>query len=165
MPSNQQQALMECGCCGGDRCPCCLGWPLTRSANIYFTSIESGLNDCVPIILAQEYSDVFGCVGTPEYPVFQNVGNKLYVRVVCSESTNAWVVEYKSLATGMVGDDPDTGDWIVVVYDFTCPDCDDAIDGVAYGSFDFVGVHACETSGGLVSFDVLIHADVEVQCV
>ena len=89
----------------------------------------------------------------------------MYVRVVCSTETLAWVVEYKSLATGMIANDVNTGTWVPVVYDFTCPDCADAIDGVAYGSFDFVAVHGCETSGGFVTFDVLVHAEVEVQCV
>jgi hypothetical protein len=149
-----------------DGCPCCPGWPLERSANIYFASIEQSVNDCVPIIALQEYSDIFGCLGTAlNYNIFQNVGNFLFVRVVCDPETLAWVVEYKSLATGMVANDPDTGSWVEVVFDFVCPDCSDAIDGVAYGSFDFVAVHACETSGGLVSFNVLVHADVEVQCV
>ena len=87
------------------------------------------------------------------------------MRVVCNPDTLAWVVEYKSLATGMVANDPDTGSWVTVVYDFACPDCADSIDGVAYGTFDFVAVHACETSGGLVTFNVLVHADVEVQCI
>jgi hypothetical protein len=153
-------------CCAGDGCPCCPGWPLERSANIYFSSIEETVNDCVPIIALQEYSDTFGCTGTAlNYPIFQNVGNLLFVRVVCDPETQAWVVQYKSLATGMTANDPDTGSWVTVVYDFVCPDCADAIDGVAYGSFDFVAVHACETSGGLVTFNVLVHADVEVQCV
>jgi hypothetical protein len=149
-----------------DGCPCCPGWPLERSANIYFSSIEQSVNDCVPIIALQEYSDIFGCSGTAlNYNIFQNVGNFLFVRVVCNPDTLAWVVEYKSLATGMVANDPDTGSWVEVVFDFVCPDCADSIDGVAYGSFDFIAVHACETSGGLVSFNVLVHADVEVQCV
>jgi hypothetical protein len=76
-----------------------------------------------------------------------------------------WKIEYKSLATGMTGNDVSTGEWVEVVYDFECPDCADAVDGVAYGTFDFVAVNACETSGGLVNFNVLVHADVEVQCV
>lgn len=155
----------RCSCEQTEGCPCCPGWPLERSADIYFASIEATVNDCVPIIALQEYSDTFGCTGTTPYPIFQNVGNLLYVRVVCDPDTLAWVVEYKSLATGMVANDVNTGTWVAVVYDFICPDCADAIDGVAYGSFDFVAVHACETSGGLVTFDVLVHADVEVQCV
>jgi formylglycine-generating enzyme required for sulfatase activity len=157
----------QCSCDQSvDGCPCCPGWPLERSANIYFASIEQSVNDCVPIIALQEYSDIFGCSGTAlNYNIFQNVGNFLFVRVVCNPDTLAWVVEYKSLATGMVANDPDTGSWVEVVFDFVCPDCADSIDGVAYGSFDFIAVHACETSGGLVSFNVLVHADVEVQCV
>jgi len=156
----------KCGCAASEGCPCCPGWPLEKSANIYFSSIEESVNDCVPIIALQEYSDTFGCTGTAlNYPIFQNVGNLLFVRVTCDPETLEWIVEYKSLATGMVANDPDTGTWVPVVYDFVCPDCADAIDGVAYGSFDFVAVHACETSGGLVTFNVLVHADVEVQCV
>lgn len=156
----------QCACEQPDGCPCCPGWPLERSANIYFTSIEQSVNDCVPIIDEQEYSDIFGCVGTAlNYPIFQNVGNLLFVRVVCDPDTLAWKVEYKSLATGMVANNPDTGTWVEVVFDFSCPDCADAVGGVAYGTFDFIAVHACETSGGLVTFNVLVHADVEVQCV
>jgi hypothetical protein len=159
-------ACKQCACEQPDGCPCCPGWPLERSANIYFTSIEQSVNDCVPIIDEQEYSDTFGCVGTAlNYPIFQNVGNLLFVRVVCDPDTLAWKVEYKSLATGMVANNPDTGTWVEVVFDFSCPDCADAIGGVAYGTFDFIAVHACETSGGLVTFNVLVHADVEVQCV
>lgn len=159
-------ACKWCDCVAGDGCPCCPGWPLERSANIFFTSIESGTNDCVPIVAEQYYSDTFTCTGTAlNYPIFQNVGNFLYVRVVCDPDTLAWTVQYKSLATGMIANDPDTGTWVTVSYDFTCPDCANAIGGIAYGSFDFIGVHGCETSGGLVSFNVLVHADVEVQCV
>lgn len=155
----------KCGCEKADGCPCCPGWPLERSADIYFASIEESISDCGSIIALQEYSDTFGCTGTSAYPVFQNVGNLLYVRVICDPETLAWVVEYKSLATGMVANNPETGTWVPVVYDFTCPDCADAVDGVAHGSFDFIAIHACETSGGTVSFNVLVHADIEVQCV
>jgi len=51
----------KCGCAASEGCPCCPGWPLEKSANIYFSSIEESVNDCVPIIALQEYSDTFGC--------------------------------------------------------------------------------------------------------
>jgi hypothetical protein len=151
-------------CCGGDRCKCCLGWPLSRSAQIHFTSIEESINDCTPIIQTWEFSDIFKCTGNELYPIYNNPGNAIFVRVTCDEETNTWKIEYKSYATGMIGSDPETGSWVEVAYDFTCPDCADAVDGVATGTFDFVAVQGCETSGGLVTFNVLVHADVEVQC-
>ena len=43
-------ACKQCACEQPDGCPCCSGWPLERSANIYFSSIEETVNDCVPII-------------------------------------------------------------------------------------------------------------------
>jgi hypothetical protein len=158
------QAIMECGCCG-DRCKCCPGWPLDRSAQIHFTSTEQAVNDCTPIIQIWEFSDIFSCTGNEFYPIYDATNFALFVRVICDETTNTWKIEYKSYATGMVGVDPLTGSWVEVAYDFVCPDCDDAVDGVATGTFDFVAVNGCETSGGLVTFNVLVHADVEVQCV
>lgn len=152
-----------CGCC--NRCPCCLGWPLSRSAQIHFTSVEESTNDCIAIIQVWEFSDIFTCTGNDLYPIYNNPGNAIFVRVVCDESTNTWKIEYKSFATGMTSSDPNTGSWVEVVYDFECPDCANAIDGVAYGHFDFVAVNGCETSGGVVLFNVLVHAVVEVQCV
>jgi len=157
----------KCGCDEGDNCPCCPGWPLERSANIFFSSIEETGTDCNGTPTIQEFSDTFGCTGTAlNYNIYSNVGNFLFVRVVCDPDTLAWVVEYKSPATGMTGNDPDTGSWVAVVYDFVCPDCADAIDGVAHGTFDFVAVTQCEISGPtIITFNVLVHADVEVQCV
>ena len=165
MPSNQQQALLECGCGCGDRCKCCPGWPLERSAQIHFTSTEQAVNDCTPIVQIWEFSDIFSCTGNEFYPIYDATNFALFVRVICDETTNTWKIEYKSYATGMVGVDPLTGSWVEVAYDFVCPDCDDAVDGIATGTFDFVAVNGCETSGGLVTFNVLVHADVEVQCV
>jgi hypothetical protein len=151
-------------CCGGDRCPCCLGWPLSRSAQIHFTSTEESINDCRPIIQVWEFSDLFDCTGNDLYPIYDATALAIFVRVNCDTETLEWKVEYKSAATGMVGNDTSTGTWVQVAYDFDCPDCADAIDGVAYGTFDFVAVNQCETSGGPVTFNVLVHADVEVQC-
>jgi hypothetical protein len=156
---------LECCTCIGNRCPCCLGWPLERSAQIHFTSTEQSVNDCTPIIQVWEYSDLFDCTGNELYPIYNNPQNAIFVRVVCDTATNTWKIEYKSFATGMTSSDPLTGDWVEVVYDFSCPDCADAIDGVAYGTFDFIAVNGCETSGGLVTFNVVVHAEVEVQCV
>jgi len=152
-------------CCGVSGCNCCPGWPLERSAQIHFTSMEAAINDCTPIIQTWEFSDIFSCTGNDLYPIYDATGLAVFVKVNCNTETNEWTITYKSAATGMTSNDPDTGSWVEVVYDFECPDCANAIDGIAYGTFDFIAVNACETSGGLVNFNVLVHADVEVQCV
>lgn len=165
MAGNLLEAVLNCGCCAQDGCPCCPGWPLERSGQIHFTSTEESVNDCRPIVQIWEFSDLFDCTGNELYPIYDATGLAVLVRVICDTQTLAWKIEYKSLATGMLSNNPATGEWVEVVYDFTCPDCAEAVAGVAYGSFDFVAVNGCETSGGMVFFNVIVHAIVEVQCV
>ncbi len=92
----------------------------------------------------------------------------IYVRMICNRETLTWTIEYKSFATGTGSSDSETWSWVEVANNFTCPDCADAIDGVAYATFDFVAVNGCEISrppsGELVNFNVLIHAEVELSC-
>lgn len=155
---------MSC-CCGA--CPCCLGWPSTSSGGIVWTAV-SDASDCGASAEDGSSQD-FGCTGSPEDEIgtlIFSAYTDLYVRVFCDFATGIWKVQYRSGTTGP-GDCevPAADEWIDVVYDFVCPDCEDAIDGVAYGTIDFIAVMCCEISGPtIVTFNVTVHADIEIPC-
>ena len=166
MPGNIMQAVLECGCCGG--CPCCPGWPLTASGSIRWRA-TSPTSDC-GAGGTQEVTGDFGCLGTPEDDIgtliFQ-VETNLYVRVWCDYETLEWHVQYRSGATGVLGEctTPASATWLDVAYVFVCPDCADAIGGIATGTIDFIAVMCCEISGPtIVNYNVTVHADVEISC-
>tara|TARA_R110000868_G_scaffold181964_1_gene422953 strand:+ start:480 stop:986 length:507 start_codon:yes stop_codon:yes gene_type:complete len=167
MPSNQQQAVMECGCCGG--CPCCPGWPLTASGSIRWTTV-SDASDCGGG--AVDLTGDFGCLGTPENEIgtlLNQDSTYLYVRVWCDYTTTTWHVQYRSGATGSTGtgdcEGPASTTWQDVDFTFVCPDCADAVGGIATGTIDFIAIMCCEISGpAIVNYNVTVHADVEIGC-
>lgn len=168
MPSNLKEILLKCGCgCGG--CPCCPGWPLELSAIIHWFSSILEPNDCEPIApsIIQIDGD-FGCPGQVDDPLgtgIRIVGTYLFVRVFC-DGDNVWHAQYRSAISGGTFEPPVSSEWAEAEdVEFSCPSCGDAGEnGIATGSIDFIAKMACETSGGVIVYDVLVHGDVEVGC-
>ena len=154
------------GCCCGS-CPCCPGWPATSSGGIVWSAVADA-SDCGPgenTIGAE----IFGCLGSPETEtglLILSMETELWVRVWCDFETLEWKVQYRSGTTGPSDcEGPAADEWLDVAADFVCPDCEDAIDGVAYGTIDFIAVMCCEISGPtVVTYNVTVHADIEVEC-
>jgi hypothetical protein len=87
------------------------------------------------------------------------------VRVFCDSVTGEWSVQYRSATSGGGFESPVSSVWKdVSSLTFVCPDCANAVNGVAYGTIDFIAEMACETSGGIVTYNVLVHGDVEIGC-
>lgn len=155
----------ECGCEVVEGCRCCPGWPLTKSGIIHWTSTVTPTNDCDGGISTIDGD--FGCPeGTGELGTkIRFPSTDLWVRVFCEEGTNQWKAQYRSATSGGGFDPPASTVWASAAgFDFSCPDCADAVDGVATGTVDFVAQMACETSGGVVTYDVLVHGDIEIGC-
>jgi hypothetical protein len=154
-------------CCCPGSCPCCPGWPQTASASIHWTTSVEVSNDCQSAPSILEVTSDFGCTGTEDAlgTLLREEATSLYVRVFCVAATNTWKVQYRSATTGG-GFDPPASTTFIDAPDvtFVCPDCADAVDGIATGTIDFIAVMACETSGGVVEYNILVHADVEVVC-
>lgn len=156
---------MAC-CCGG--CPCCLGWDQAVSGSIQWSAVadasDCGTGENTPA------AEAFGCTGAPEDEtgtLILQMDTYLYVRVWCDYETLEWHVQYRSGTTGVPGDceNPASTTWLDVAYDFVCPDCADAIDGIAYGTIDFIAVMCCTISGPtVVTYNVTVHADIEIPC-
>lgn len=153
-----------CACEEPDGCPCCPGWPLTASGIIHWTSTVTPTNDCDGGI--SEIDGDFGCPGS-----FDDVGVKirfpstdLWVRAICDIETGQWKAQYRSATSGGGFDPPASLVWADADSDFTCPDCANAVDGIATGTIDFIAQMACETSGGIVTYDVIVHGDIEIGC-
>ena len=155
---------MAC-CCGG--CPCCPGWDQAVSGSIQWSAVADA-SDCgggsnTPGV------EAFGCIGAPEDEtgtLLLSLDTDLYVRVWCDYETLEWHVQYRSGTTGVDDcESPASTTWLEVANDFVCPNCDDAIDGIAYGTIDFIAVMCCEISGPtIVTFNVTVHADIEIPC-
>lgn len=155
----------QCGCEVVEGCRCCPGWPLTKSGIIHWISTVTPINDCDGGISTIDGD--FGCPeGTGELGTkIRFPGTDLWVRVFCEEGTNQWKAQYRSATSGGGFDPPASTVWASAAgFDFSCPDCADAVDGVATGTIDFVAQMACETSGGVVTYDVLVHGDIEIGC-
>lgn len=157
-----------CACEEPDGCPCCPGWPLGSSGSIAWTSSNVAPNDCDPISPGiVEVTGDFGCPAEVDNDtIIRTSSDTLHVRVYCDLETMQYVVQYKSAATspGGVLSAPELWEWVTVTYDLTCPDCANAVDGIATGTIDFTAYMACETSGGLTSYPILVHGDIEVGC-
>tara|TARA_R110000823_G_scaffold20193_5_gene62042 strand:- start:595 stop:1815 length:1221 start_codon:yes stop_codon:yes gene_type:complete len=160
-------ACKVCSCVADGDCPCCPGWPLTSSGIINWSTINTAITDCVPGIGdPQEVSSDFGCIGTLNEGIIWTVDLSLYVRVYCENG--AWICEYKSPATGPTPGAIDApGDWLWVDAGATvsCPDCANAVGGIATGTIDFTATMRCEISGPtFIDYDVLCHGDIEIGC-
>lgn len=156
----------ECGCEKPDWCPCCPGWPQLASGLIHWTTAVETSNDCQSAPSITEVSADFGCVGegSGEGTLVRQDATNLYLRVFCVAETETWKVQYRSAITGGGFDAPASTTWVDAAVSFVCPDCGNAVDGVAIGTIDFTAVMACETSGGIVNYNIICHADVELAC-
>lgn len=157
---------MAC-CCGG--CPCCPGWTQPASGSIQWTS-TSDSSDCGAGSTVTPAVIEFGCIGAPEDEdgtLIRQDETYLYVRVWCDYETLEWHVQYRSGTTGGGGTctSPASTTWVDVDYDFVCPDCAEAVDGIATGTIDFIAIMCCEISGPtVVTYNVAVHADIEIPC-
>ena len=168
MPSNQQQALLDCNCgCGACPCPCCPDcWRRVNTAvgGILTAVAGAGGTDCgkPPGDTGGDYEQeiVFSCVDGNDinnnvYYIF--ISLSVTVRLYCDREAGNWKIEYKSLATGYV--------WTESEVTFTCPSCEGVeVGGLVTGSFTFVVYDACETSGGLVTFPWTVTIEITVEC-
>lgn len=167
MPMSGQRAFLEC--CGCP-CPCCPGWPGRVSAIIHWTSEVLISNDCelAPSIISLDGD--FGCPGDrndEEGTVLRTAATELRVRVFCESNGEdfVWRVQYRSAVSGEGFVSPSSPTWADADFVFVCPNCAAADDnGSAHGTIDFVAIMACETSGGIVSYEVKVHGDVEIGC-
>ena len=155
-------------CCCGGGCPCCPGWPLTSSGIINWSTVVAVSNDCESAPSLVEVSSDFGCPGTEE-PIgtlLRSAATELWVRVFCNTETNAWKVQYRSASSGGGFDSPASETWVDAPdVEFVCPDCADAVGGIATGTIDFTAQMACEVSGPtIVTYDIVVHGDVEIGC-
>jgi hypothetical protein len=167
MPSNQQEALLNCDCgCGDCPCPCCPDcWRrvLTAVGGILTAVAGEGGTDCgKPPGEGEGYEQeiTFSCVDLADavnntYSVL--VSLSLSVRLYCDRQAGNWKVEYRSDATGQV--------WTDTEVTFTCPACGDLPTGsLVTGTFSFVAYDECETSGGPVTFPWNITIEITVEC-
>jgi len=156
---------MSC-CCGPCPCPCCPDcWRrvVTAVGGILTAIAGAGGTDCGKPPgegAGYEQEITFSCVNGNDvnnnvYSVF--VALSLTVRVYCNREGNNWKVEYKSDATGQV--------WTDTAVTFTCPSCSGVEPGgLVTGSFSFVAIDGCETSGGFVTFPWNITIEITVEC-
>lgn len=159
----KKRAAETC-CCGG--CPCCPGWPGGQSGIINWISIPEADNDCESVSPVEASTD-FGCPSqyTELGQLIRTAATELWVRVFCDPITEQWTIQYRSATSGGGFESPVSAIWKDASDgSFVCPDCADAINGVAYGTIDFVAEMACETSGGIVTYNVLVHGDIEIGC-
>jgi hypothetical protein len=169
MPSNQLQALLQCGCGCGAFCPCCPGWPETASGSIEWSS-EAAPSDCSIGDPGNPVGD-FSCprTGDEEGVLLRSDATFLYVRLFCELNeelgTYSWKAQYRSANSGGTFEPPVSATWADAAdFEFVCPDCADAVGGQATGTVDFTATMACETSGGVVEYSVLVHGVVTIGC-
>jgi hypothetical protein len=161
----KKKAVEDCCCEGG--CPCCRGWPAGQSGIINWISVVESNNDCEISPSPVETSTDFGCPSqyTETGQIIRSAATELWVRVFCDSITEKWSVQYRSATTGGGFESPVSPVWKDVnSLEFICPDCQNKIDGIAYGTIDFIAEMACETSGGIVAYNVLVHGNVEIGC-
>jgi formylglycine-generating enzyme required for sulfatase activity len=149
--------------CESSGCPCCPGWLLTASASVEYTTIPE-TSDCGAFDPAVVTGD-FGCedTGDPEGTVLRLDATFLNARVFCQDNgdgTYQWKAQYRSAISGGTFEPPISDTWADAEdFEFTCPTCDDPI-----GEFSFIAYMACETSGGVVSYPVLVQGVVTIGC-
>lgn len=165
-PWQKKKAVLEC-CCGAS-CPCCPGWPIGQSGIINWITVVAESNDCEIAPTPVEVSTDFGCPSqyTETGQLIRTAATELWVRVFCDSATGEWSVQYRSAVSGGSFESPVSAVWADAPdVEFVCPDCANAVNGVAYGSIDFTAKMACEISGpAIVEYDVLCHGEVEIGC-
>ena len=155
----------KCDCEDPASCPCCPGWPETASGSISWSS-EAMPSDCTDGGGSEPTGD-FSCpqIGDEEGTLIRQDATFLRVRLFCDPETLAWRAQYRSATSGGGFEQPISDTWADATdLEFVCPDCADAIDGQATGQVDFITQMACETSGGIVTYDVLVHGEVTIGC-
>ncbi len=154
-----------CACAESTNCPCCPGWPETASGSIEWSSVAEP-NDCAIGDPGNPVGD-FSCpqTGDLDGELIRSDATFLYVRLFCDPETHIWKAQYRSAISGGTFEPPVSATWAdATEVEFVCPDCANAVDGQATGTVDFTAVMACETSGGVVTYDVLVHGDVTIGC-
>lgn len=155
----------KCVCAEPASCPCCPGWPEGASGSIAWTTSATA-NDCEDGSVESVTGD-FSCTDTQD-PLGTSVrerGTDLSVRLYCDSETGQWKAQYRSAISGGTFEPPISTTWADATdVEFICPDCADAVDGQATGTVDFIAQMACETSGGVVTYDVLVHGEVTIGC-
>lgn len=153
----------QCLCEQFDDCPCCPGWRQTASASVEYTTIPE-TSDCgsfSPTVVTGDFS----CDDTedPEGTVLRLDSTYLNARVFCQnngDGTYQWKAQYRSAISGGTFEPPISDTWADAEdFDFICPTCNDPI-----GEFSFIAYMACETSGGVVSYPVLVQGIVTIGC-
>ena len=160
-------ACKICECDVQDSCACCPGWPQAASGNVSWTAeADAGAVNCGAGDTTG--SDLFGCDGTlsDTGTLLSIGGQELWVRVWCDNVYGDWHVQYRSnFSTGVHAEPPAADAWADAEVDFVCPDCADAVGGIATGTIDFIALQSCEHSGpGIDYYGVLVHGDVEIPC-
>jgi len=154
--------------CVDNSCPCCPGWPLTASGIINWTTAVETTNDCESAPSTVEVSSDFGCPNTEDTTgtLLRTAATELWVRVFCDADTEQWKVQYRSATSGGGYDPPASATWLDAPgVTFVCPDCANAVGGIATGTIDFIAEMACEVSGPtIVPYNIIVHGDVEISC-
>jgi hypothetical protein len=135
--------------------------------------VQVEVNDCEPILVVIDGGvSNLGCeeVTDPSLVLGHQIredGSILEVRVFCEpfEDGVRWRVQYRSAASGGGSEYPISDTWADAEdVEFICPDCADAVDGIATGSIEFIAHQVCDTSGGDVFYDILVTATIELPC-
>jgi hypothetical protein len=155
-----------CDCAEVSVCPCCPEWAQLYSGIIYWSSTPATNTDCEGGL--EEIAGDFGCDGDASDTEIRPASPyDFFVRLTCDPETKQWKLQYRSPTSGglpynTAGASDVWADATDVTVD--CPDCAEAVDGVAYGSISGTGHAACETSGGDIEFDVAISGIIEIVC-
>lgn len=156
-------------CCGNPGCRCCPGWPQGASGSIAWTTSATA-NDCEDGSVESVTGD-FSCddtedpIGTPVRLRATSLNVKVKCKVDPITGNYRWVAEYRSAISGGTFEPPISDTFAEATnLEFSCPDCANAVDGQATGTVDFVAQMACETSGGVVTYDVLVHGEITIGC-
>lgn len=148
-------ACKQCACEQTSWCPCCPGWPENASGSIAWT-IEYETSDCGGGDINP--TGDFSCPNTGDTIGTALKNSSLFVRVFCDNGD--WKVQYRSPVSGGGEEFPSSTTWVDAAdVDFVCPSCPEGT-----GSIDFIAIDACETSGGVVSYPVLVHGLVTIGC-
>ncbi len=156
-------------CCGRPFCPCCPGWPQLASGSIGWTTYVvpgdcgGGATTEVPGDFSCE--DTVDPLGTP----IRSDATFLSVKAFCSIDPETgvyrWRAQYRSAISGGTWEPPISDVFAEATdVDYVCPDCADAVNGQATGDIWFTAKMACETSGGVTEYDVLVHGLITLGC-
>jgi len=155
----------QCSCEQTGGCPCCPGWPQSASGSIAWT-VDAVPSDCSGGGEINPTAD-FGCefIGDELGTLVMQSEGDLYIRVFCDAETGSWKVQYRSPVSGGGFENPASATWADATdVEFVCPDCADSVNGQATGTIDFIAVSACETSGGVINYNVMCHGEITIGC-